>query len=88
MAVLPPAPTPLYHHPLPSLESWLQALGARQDHRHSPVWTLEQPEWTAEIELMPAEISVSWLRNGERSQRTFSYGLTREDVQAALLAGP
>ncbi len=88
MAVLPPAPTPLYHHPLPSLESWLQDLGARQAHRHSPLWTLDQPEWTAEIELGQAELGVRWHANGELRQRSYSYGLTREDVQAAILAGP
>ncbi|MEY3736082.1 MAG: hypothetical protein RLZZ624_1141 [Cyanobacteriota bacterium] len=88
MAVLPPAPTPLYHHPLPSLESWLQELGARQAHRHSPRWTLELPEWSAEIELGQAELGVSWLADGQRCQRRFSYGLTRQDVQAAILAGP
>jgi hypothetical protein len=88
MVVLPPAPTPLYHHPLPSLESWLESLGAQQPHRHSPLWTLERPGWSAEIELRPAELLVRWLQGGERRQRTFSYGLTREDVQAAILAGP
>lgn len=88
MAVLPPAPTPLYHHPLPSLESWLETLGARQPHRHSSLWILEQADWSAEIELRQAELCVRWLQNGEQRQRTFPYGLTRADVQAAILAGP
>ena len=86
--MLPPPPTPLYHHPLPSLEAWLEGLGARQAHRHSPLWTLDQPEWSAEIELRQAELQVRWLRGDERCQRTFSYGLTRDDVQSAILAGP
>ena len=88
MVVLPPPPTPLYHHPLPCLESWLESLGARQEHRHSPLWHLDHRGWSARIELKPAELGVSWLQNGERSQRTFSYGLSRADVQAAILAGP
>lgn len=46
------------------------------------------PAWSAEIELRQAELVVSWLQDGETIQRTFSYGLTREDVQAAILAGP
>jgi hypothetical protein len=88
MVLLPPLPTPLYRHPLPCLESWLEDLGARQQHRHSPLWNLEQPGWTATIELREAELRVIWLQGGERSQRTFSYGLSRADVQAAILAGP
>ena len=40
------------------------------------------------IELREAELRVIWLQGGERSQRTFSYGLSRADVQAAILAGP
>lgn len=88
MVPLPPLPTPLYRHPLPCLESWLKDLGASQQHRHSPLWTLDQPGWSAVIELGEADLRVTWLQGGESSQRTFSYGLSRADVQAAILAGP
>jgi hypothetical protein len=66
----------------------LEDLGASQQHRHSPLWNLEQPGWTALIELKEAELRVTWLQGGEPCQRTFSYGLSRADVQAAILAGP
>ncbi|MFM8526178.1 MAG: DUF3143 domain-containing protein [Cyanobacteriota bacterium] len=63
-------------------------MGGRQLHRHSPRWTLELSSWSAEIELRQAELVVCWRQNGETIQRSFSYGLTRDDVQAAILAGP
>lgn len=85
---LPPAQTPLYHHPLPLLEAWLRQIGARQRGTHSSQWDLHQPQWSALLELEVEELRVSWLHDGHQSVRQFPYGLSRSDVEAAILAGP
>ncbi|MEB3234569.1 MAG: DUF3143 domain-containing protein [Cyanobacteriota bacterium] len=85
---LPPLQTPLYNHPLPLLEAWLTHLGARQRGAHSTQWDLHQPQWSALLELEVEELKVSWLQDGRQSVRHFPYGLSRADVEAAILAGP
>jgi hypothetical protein len=88
MATLPPDRTPLYHHPLPSLEEWLRALGARQRAPHASLWDLHRPQWSATIELAVEDLTVSWYQDGTERLRHFPYGLARADVEAAILAGP
>jgi hypothetical protein len=88
MPLLPPASTPLYNHALPQLEAWLLGLGARQRGAHSCQWDLHQAQWSALLELDVEDISVSWLADGHQSVRQFPYGLSRLDVEAAILAGP
>lgn len=85
---LPPPGTPLYHHPLPLLEAWLRGMGARQRGAHSTQWDLHQPQWSALLELDVEDLKVSWLQDGRQSLRQFPYGLSRADVEAAILAGP
>ena len=87
-AVLPSSHTPLYHHGLAQLEAWLVGLGARQRGHHSSLWDLHQPQWSALLELDVEELKVSWLQDGHQSVRHFPYGLSREDAEAAILAGP
>jgi len=87
-AALPPPETPLVHHPLPLLEAWLRGFGARQRGTHSTQWDLHQPQWSALLELDVEELRVSWLQDGRQSLRHFPYGLSRADVEAAILAGP
>lgn len=93
MPPLPPEGTPLYNHPLPALEEWLRLLGARRHPDHPEVWHLQQPRWSARIELEIEEMRVSW-DQGEPTRaepprvRHFPYGLSRADVEAAILAGP
>jgi hypothetical protein len=87
-AALPAPQTPLYHHPLPVLEAWLRGLGGRQRGHHSSQWDLHQPQWSALLELDAEELRVSWLQDGRQSVRQFPYGLSRADVEAAILAGP
>ncbi|MEB3275823.1 MAG: DUF3143 domain-containing protein [Cyanobacteriota bacterium] len=87
-AALPPPETPLYNHPLPLLEAWLRALGARQRGAHSSQWDLHQPQWSALLELDVEDLKVSWLQDGRQSLRQFPYGLSRMDAEAAILAGP
>ena len=85
---LPPEDTPLYNHPLPALEEWLRTLGARQQASHSPSWDLHVPQWSARIDLEGEDLKVSWHQEGSASVRMFSYGLSRADAEAAILAGP
>jgi hypothetical protein len=85
---LPPEDTPLYNHPLPALEDWLRGLGARQQAPHSASWDLHRPLWSARIDLDVEDLKVSWHQEGNISVRLFSYGLSRTDMEAAILAGP
>jgi hypothetical protein len=86
-ASLPPERTPLYNHPLPALEAWLAQLGARRGDRREH-WELERPRWSARIELEVEELTVRWDQDGRLCVRHFPYGLSRADVEAAILAGP
>jgi hypothetical protein len=43
---------------------------------------------SASIELDVEELVVCWHQEGHRSERHFPYGLSRADVEAAILAGP
>jgi hypothetical protein len=88
MAEAPTPDTPLYHHPLPQLEDWLRGLGAHQQRSHLSRWDLHRPQWSAQIELEVEELKVSWQRDGHETLRHFPYGLSRADVEAAILAGP
>jgi hypothetical protein len=85
---MPSEETPLYSHPLPALEEWLRALGARQEEPYSPSWELRRNAWTARITLEVEEMKVSWREPGGESVRIFPYGLSRADAEAAILAGP
>ena len=92
---LPPAQTPLYNHPLPAIEAWLAVLGAVQHPGRPCFWRLRLGGWSADLELGVEEITVVW-QPGSASdgsataaaRRQFPYGLSRADVEAAILAGP
>ena len=88
MSYLPPPQAPLYNHPLPALEQWLRDLGALQQGPHSCLWSLQLGSWTAELELEVEELSVRWAAAAGPVERHFPYGLSRADVEAAILAGP
>ena len=88
MTEMPSSQTPLYHHPLPALELWLEQLGGKR-HRANPcLWDLQRPEWSAQIELEVDELKVSWHSDGQVCVRHFPYGLSRADAEAVILAGP
>jgi len=87
----PSADTPLYNHPLPIIEEWLENLGCQQDSEELHCWSIQNPEWQAEITLEVEEIKVSYLNAGEGGRdlsRSFPYSLSREDVEAAVFSGP
>lgn len=88
MNALPPLQTPLYNHPLPALEQWLRQLGASPSRSDRSSWDLHQPQWSALIELAVEDIRVTWHQDGRSTVRLFPYGLTRADVESAILAGP
>ncbi|MEM8642488.1 MAG: DUF3143 domain-containing protein [Cyanobacteria bacterium P01_G01_bin.54] len=88
---LPQPETPLYNHPLPKIEQWLNYLGCEQDREQPNRWTIVQPTWEAEILLEVEELSVRYLGAGAESRdivRTFRYSLSRSDVEAAVFTGP
>lgn len=88
MTTLPPPQTPLYNHPLPALEQWLGELGATRSRADPCLWDLHRPQWSALIELDVEDLRVSWHQEGTTTVRQFPYGLTRADVESAILAGP
>lgn len=88
MSPLPPDQTPLNQHSLRSLEAWLTDLGAVRTLADPCVWEWQQPSWSAEIRLDQEDLQVTWRQNGGVSQRTFPYGLSRLDAEAAMRAGP
>ena len=88
MLTLPPAQTPLNRHSLISLEHWLHQLGAERSSKDPCNWLWSFSEWSAEIKMEQDELRVTWVQGGQRSQCCFPYGLSRMDVEAAVLAGP
>lgn len=88
---IPSADTPLYNHPLPEIEQWLQGLGCKQDRSELNCWHVERPSWKAEICLEIEEIVVRYVQAGESGrdiQRSFKYSLSRQDVEDAVFCGP
>jgi hypothetical protein len=89
--VYPAAETPLYNHPLPEIEKWLQDLGCQQNREQLHCWTVERGTWQAEICLEIEELTVNYLQKefGEKDiQRSFRYSLSRKDVESAVFSGP
>jgi hypothetical protein len=89
--VLPSTDTPLYNHPLPTIEQWLQEQGCEQDSDNPHCWYVERPTWKAEICLEIEELTVRYINalEGNRDiNRSFKYSLSREDVEAAVFSGP
>ncbi len=88
MLQLPPQETPLNRHSLTSLETWLRQLGAERSKSDVCHWRWMMPQWSAEIQLEVDELRVTWNKDGRRNQCSFSYGLPRCDVEAAIKQGP
>ena len=71
-------------------------LGAVQQPGRPCFWRLRHGGWSAVLELGVEEISVVWQPGSASdgsaatasSRRLFPYGLSRADVEAAILAGP
>lgn len=88
---IPPADTPLYNHPLPDIEQWLEDQGCQQDRTDLHCWHIQRPGWKAELALDVEELTVRYLQAGEGGRdvlRSFKYSLSRQDIEDAIFAGP
>ncbi len=88
MSTLPPAETPLNQHSLQALELWLTSLGAKKKRDNPCLWTWVEPQWSAEITVQKDELRIAWGEGETKTQFEFPYGLSRQDVEAALKHGP
>lgn len=88
---MPTPDTPLYNHPLPQIEQWLQDMGCEQNREELNTWYVQKPSWKAEIELDIEQINVRYINAASSTQdikRSFKYSLTRKDIQDAVFSGP
>ena len=91
MLDLPSADTPLYNHPLPQIEAWLQGQGCEQHRDALHCWTVQRDTWQAELWLDTEQLTIRYLHAGEEGQdvqRSFKYSLSRQDIESAVFAGP
>ena len=87
MSLLPSSQTPLNRHSLQSLELWLTELGANRSTRDPCLWSWITAEWRAEIKFEQDELIVTWNKEEQSSSCSFSYGLSRSDVENAMKEG-
>lgn len=88
---LPSPTTPLYNHPLPALEAWLDEQGCYRDQSNPNVWRVTRSSWQAEIIMDVEDIRVRYIKDeygGKEIQRAFPYSLSRQDVEDAIFTGP
>ena len=91
MPYLPSADTPLYNHPLPSIEQWLKNLGCQQDKQELNCWFIDKLNWKAQICLDIDKLTICYIKagaDGSDIQRSFQYSLSRQDIENAVLVGP
>ena len=88
MTLLPLPQTPLNQHSLADLEIWLKEIGAQPNPDNNCAWSWNMHDWSAEIIMEREELRVIWKSDGIKSQHSFSYGLTRQDVESAMKQGP
>ncbi|XP_020522254.1 uncharacterized protein LOC18433207 isoform X2 [Amborella trichopoda] len=93
LAKLPDKKKPLYSHSLPSIEAWLMNLGFYQSKEDRAVWFVEKPDWHAQLSLDITDLYIRYLKSGPGDlekdiERRFSYALSREDIENAILGGP
>ncbi|KAJ6888079.1 hypothetical protein NC652_029182 [Populus alba x Populus x berolinensis] len=90
---LPDKKNPLYSHSLPCIEAWLKDLGFYQSKEDRAIWFIEKPDWHAQLSLDVTDLFIRYLKNGPGNlekdmERRFSYALSREDIENAILGGP
>ncbi len=89
---LPSPDTPLYNHPLPDIEAWLISKGCEQDQDNLHCWSVERPDWHADLILDTDSLLVRYRRTqdgaGGEIQRGFKYSLSRQDLDEAIFSGP
>ncbi|XP_060203774.1 uncharacterized protein LOC132632012 [Lycium barbarum] len=90
---LPDKKKPLYSHSLPCIEAWLRSLGFYQSRDDRALWFVENTDWQAQLSLDITELYIRYLKSGPGNlekdvERRFSYALSREDIENAILGGP
>jgi hypothetical protein len=88
---LPSPETPLYNHPLPAIEQWLKSQGCEQNGDDVHCWHIHRPSWKAELCMDIDQLVVRYFDFGDGDrfiQRAFKYSLSRQDIEAAVFAGP
>ncbi|VFQ77620.1 unnamed protein product [Cuscuta campestris] len=90
---LPDKNKALYAHSLPCIEAWLMSLGFYQSKEDRAVWFVENPDWHARLSLDVTDLYIRYLKSGPGGmekdvERRFSYALSREDIENAILGGP
>ncbi|CAN8244505.1 unnamed protein product [Cochlearia groenlandica] len=90
---LPEKNKPLYSHSLPCIEAWLKKLGFYQSKEDRALWLIQKPDWHAQLSLDVTDLCIRYLKSGPGSlerdmERRFSYALSREDTENAILGGP
>ncbi|XP_008798666.2 uncharacterized protein LOC103713490 [Phoenix dactylifera] len=90
---LPDKKKPLYSHSLPCIEAWLKNLGFYQSREDRAVWFVEKPNWHAQLSLDVTDLYIRYLKSGPGDlekdvERRFSYALSREDIENAIIGGP
>ncbi|CAM8908998.1 unnamed protein product [Rhodiola kirilowii] len=90
---LPDKNKALYSHSLPCIEAWLKQLGFHQSKEDRAVWLIEKPEWHAQLSLDITDLHIRYLKSGPGDldkdvDRRFSYALSRDDIENAILGGP
>ena len=88
---LPSPDTPLYNHPLPKIEEWLQENGCQQNPEKLHCWWVEKPNWQAELLLDIDQLTIRYVNagvDGSDIQRSFKYSLSRQDIEEAIFSGP
>ncbi|KAK8954989.1 hypothetical protein KSP39_PZI002354 [Platanthera zijinensis] len=89
---LPENKKPLYSHSLPCIEAWLKKVGFYQSSTDRAVWYIERLEWHARLSLDVTDLYIRYLKSGPGNlekdvERRFSYALSREDIENAILVG-
>jgi hypothetical protein len=88
---LPKPETPLYSHPLPDIEQWLESQGCEQDADEPNHWHINRESWSADLWLEIDNLAVRYLNatdDGKDIQRSFKYSLSRGDLEEAIFSGP
>ena len=88
---LPSSDTPLYNHPLYTIEKWLKNLGCQQNKDKLNCWFIQKLTWKAEICLDIDKITVCYFNAGADNSdinRSFKYSLSRQDIEDAVFTGP
>ncbi|XVF50928.1 hypothetical protein PTKIN_Ptkin04bG0143000 [Pterospermum kingtungense] len=75
-----------------ALKHGLGAWGFAKAER-SAVWLIQKPDCNAQLSLDVTDLYIRYLKSGpgnlERDvERRFSYALSREDIENAILGGP